>query len=230
MKTLGMFAKQPVPGRVKTRLAADWGNERAAALYECFVRDLRERFAVAGEHRVIGFAPNSDEAREWFTDPNWQVWPQPDTDLGGRISAFFKTWCTAEDDRTILIGSDSPSIPAEHLDEAWLLLENHDCVVGPAADGGYWLIGLRGPSGNRTGIFKDIDWSSASVLGQTVQRISEMNLTLGLLPVWYDVDSIDSVSTLRGHLDGFRIAGVEMSLPRTAAFLDQQEDPGGHKP
>ena len=144
MRTLGLFAKQPVPGRVKTRLAADWGHERAAALYECFVRDLLGRLAVTGDRRVIGFAPADDETRQWFQETSrriagleaWKLWPQPELDLGGRMADFFRTWTESPAHRTILIGSDSPTLPTEYLEQAWRLLDNHDCVLGPATDGG----------------------------------------------------------------------------------------------
>jgi hypothetical protein len=242
MKTLGMFAKQPVAGRVKTRLAADWGDTRAAALYECFVRDLLGRFSSTGDRRVVGFAPDSDEAREWFGSAadillpvgnrinavttnvadNWQLWPQPDVDLGGRIVAFFDTWCCSDDDRTILIGSDSPSIPASYLDDAWSLLDSHDCVIGPAADGGYWLIGLRGPARRGSALFDSIEWSSPGVFGQTVERLREINLQFGLLPVWYDVDTLAAVTTLHGHLRGLALAGQSVDLPHTTRCLEDQ--------
>lgn len=222
-----MFAKQPVPGRVKTRLAADWGDDRAAALYECFVRDVLNRFGSMGDRRVVGFTPNSDAAREWFGTAaavdgttTWQLWPQPETDLGGRIGAFFSAWCRSDDDRTILIGSDSPSVPASYLEDAWTLLESHDCVIGPAADGGYWLIGLRGPADRGLHLFDSIEWSGSGVFGQTVERVREMGLRLGLLPVWYDVDAVDAVTTLYGHMQGLELAGQPVDLLHTTRFLD----------
>ena len=235
-----MFAKQPVAGRVKTRLAADWGDIRAAAIYECFVRDLLNRFGSMGDRRVVGFAPDNDEARQWFGSAadgslsianrinavttnvtyNWQLWAQPEADLGGRMAAFFDTWCCSDDDRTILIGSDSPSLPASYLDDAWSLLDSHDCVIGPAADGGYWLIGLRGPAGRGRALFDAIEWSSSGVFAQTVERIRERNLKFGLLPVWYDVDSLATVTTLHGHLRGLALAGQPVDLPHTSRCLE----------
>lgn len=214
-----MFAKQPIPGRVKTRLAADWGDDRAAALYECFVNDQLERFRSMGDRRVIGFAPNTDDARAWFEQSHWEMWPQPETDLGGRISAFFKAHCATADDRTILIGSDSPSIPDEYLDDAWSLLDGLECVIGPATDGGYWLIGLRGPADRALALFEEIHWSSSSVYGQTMQRVHDLNLRLGVLPVWFDIDSADSACRLRAELASMQDAELETGLRRTVTFL-----------
>jgi rSAM/selenodomain-associated transferase 1 len=229
MRTLGIFAKQPVPGRVKTRLAADWGNERAAALYECFVRDLLSKFATAGDRRVIGFAPNVDEARQWFDAASgqavvesWTLWPQPELDLGSRMASYFETWTESSADRTILIGSDSPSLPAEYLEQAWQLLETSDCVLGPATDGGYYLIGLRGTVADFDAPFRNVEWSTAGVLAQTVGQLKQHGLSLGLLPPWYDVDSAESVVTLTGHLAAIEHSGNPGCLPATRQFLNIQ--------
>ena len=229
MRKLGIFAKQPVSGCVKTRLAADWGNERAAALYECFVRDLLGKFATAGDRRVIGFAPNFDEARQWFdaasgqaAAESWTLWPQPELDLGSRMASYFETWTESSAHRTILIGSDSPSLPVEYLDQAWELLQTNDCVLGPATDGGYYLIGLRGTVADFGAPFRDVEWSTAEVLAQTVQLLKKHNLSLGLLPPWYDVDSAEAVVTLTGHLAAFEHSGNAGLLPATLQFLNIQ--------
>lgn len=227
MRTFGIFAKQPVPGRVKTRLAADWGNDRAVALYECFVRDLLQKFAAVGDRRVIGFAPCSDVARQWFTETtdetaaeSWTLWPQPDLDLGSRMASYFKTWTESAEHRTILIGSDSPSLPEEYLEQAWQLLEENDCVLGPATDGGYYLVGLRGKITDFAAPFKDVEWSTAGVLAQTVRLLKQQDLSLGLLPPWYDVDSAEAVITLKGHLAASEHAQKPCLLSATRQFLD----------
>lgn len=231
MRTLGMFVKHPVPGRVKTRLAADWGDNRAAALYECFVRDLLGKFAEAGNRRILGFAPDNDEARHWFEttselsvgksvrDQGWRLWPQPNSDLGDRMARYFETWTESPQHRTILIGSDSPTLPAEYLEQAWQLLEGNDCVLGPATDGGYYLIGLRGTVSNLAAPFHNVAWSTAGVLSQTVRQLQNHNLSLALLPPWYDVDSVDAVSTLSGHLAAFQHANGREELPATSDVL-----------
>jgi uncharacterized protein len=227
MRTLGIFAKQPVPGRVKTRLATDWGNERAAALYECFIRDLLAKFVVVGDRRVIGFAPSTVEARQWFdTTTNqetgkaaWELWPQPELDLGSRMANFFATWTESAAHRTILIGSDSPTVPVAYLQQAWQLLEDNDCVLGPATDGGYYLIGLRGTVQDFAAPFNDVEWSTSGVLAQTVARLKQHELSLGLLSPWYDVDSADAVETLTGHLAALELAGDEHKLSATERFL-----------
>ena len=226
MRTLGIFAKHPIPGRVKTRLAAIWGDERAAALYECFVRDLLAKFLKVGDRRVIGFAPDSDAARQWFgmatkqeiASGAWTLWPQPELDLGGRMSSFFETWTESSEHRTLLIGSDSPTLPSEYLEQAWYLLEKNDCVLGPATDGGYYLIGLRGGVSDFSVPFRDVEWSTSGVLAQTVTLLKKHNLSLGILPPWYDVDSADGVETLTVTSLLSSTQDIRMNFPPRPAF------------
>ncbi|MHC4877612.1 MAG: TIGR04282 family arsenosugar biosynthesis glycosyltransferase [Planctomycetota bacterium] len=224
MRTLVLFAKQPIAGTVKTRLAASWSPERAARLYECFLRDQFERFNNAGERRIVGFAPDDQAAHDWFASAagNWDFWPQPETSLGGRMAECFERWCSGPDDRMVLIGSDSPNLPDRAFEQAWSLLEAHDVVLGPAADGGYWLVGLRGSAPHARAIFDDIDWSTSEVLRQTVNRVRSLNLTLALLPLWFDVDTEAEVATLKGLLAAETLLSATVTLPRTHQFLSEQ--------
>ncbi|MBI1310639.1 DUF2064 domain-containing protein [bacterium] len=221
MKTLVLFGRQPIPGQVKTRLAASWGPGRAAALYECFLRDQFERFANEGDQRVVAYSPSTDESQRWFAEAvrGWLLWPQPDSSLGGRMAACFEHWCREPADRVVLIGSDSPNLPNGSFERAWSLLETHDVVLGPAADGGYWLVALRGSSPQSRRIFDGIFWSTSDVLHQTVARARSLNLRLALLPLWFDVDTEADVATLRGLLAAEETAGNKVWLPRTSAFL-----------
>ncbi|MBC8289669.1 MAG: TIGR04282 family arsenosugar biosynthesis glycosyltransferase [Planctomycetes bacterium] len=231
MKTLGMFAKQPVPGRVKTRLAADWGSERAAGLYEAFVRDLIQSLDFTCEdpaeevHRVLGFAPDEESAQGWFEDATagrWVLWPQPDTDLGERIAAFFVQHASDAGSCAVLVGSDAPTLPVTCILDAFHRLKSADVVLCPASDGGYCLIGLRAGFDSSL-LFQEIDWSTERVLGQTARRANDLGLTLDLLPIWYDVDSLASVEMLRGHLAAIDIArppdGEQLS--HTREFLSR---------
>ncbi len=100
-------------------------------------------------------------------------------------------------------------------------------MIGPAADGGYWLIGLSGRAVGWPSLFERIDWSTAEVLAQTVARVQEAGLKLSLLPVWYDVDSVDDLSLLRGHLAAMHASGQRELNPRTQAALASIElNPG----
>ena len=222
MKTLGMFAKQPVPGRVKTRLAQCWGADRAAQLYEAMLLDLCDRVSSVADRRVIAYAPDDTATRTWFRDHSpraFGLWPQSTGDLGQRIVGFFAAHRRDRESRVVLIGSDSPSLPVEVIDDALARLEHHDCVIGPAADGGYYLIGLSGRAAKWNALFESIPWSTSKVLIATVRRIQEQGLSLALLPVWYDVDSLDDVRTLFGHVQAQRMAGQRSELFRTESLL-----------
>ena len=218
MPTLGIFVKQPVPGIVKTRLGAKIGMEQAAQLYEAFQHDILESTSSIDCQRVIAFAPNTEEAKSWFKKrviANDKLWPQPDVSLGERLSVFFEQHL-ATDDRVIVIGSDSPTIPMELIKSGLEALKQKDIVLGPAVDGGYYLVGQRNFCPE---MFQQIDWSGPNVLSQTVDRIRESNRSLALLPPWYDVDSLDDLRFLDGHLKAIGLAQSEEGLPQRTRQL-----------
>lgn len=215
---LALFARHPIPGRVKTRLAADLGQDAAAALYAAFTKDILARFRRVAARRLIAFTPDDAAAREHFQQlaaGDYELWPQPDGSLGQRLHAFFDAHLAAAD-RAVVIGSDSPTLPAEFAARALELLAERDCVLGPAADGGYYLIALRRPC---PALFRGIDWGTPRVLEQTVDRLREAGLSLHLLPVWYDVDTPDDLAFLRGDLAAMRHAGMTVDLPTTDQVL-----------
>lgn len=222
MNVLGMFVKQPLAGHVKTRLAAELGKEGASALYAAFVADLAERLRAIGDRRLLCFAPDDDAARQYFRNlagDDYELWPQPETLLGERMHRFFDECFDASAERVVVIGSDSPTLPAGLLVEAFHLLAENDCVLGPASDGGYYLIGL---SRRCRPLFDNVDWSSPRVLDQTVSRIEQTDAKLAVLTPWYDVDTADDLHLLRGHLRALRVAGAPIALPRTESCLSRQ--------
>lgn len=215
---LGLFVKHPTAGHVKTRLVPALGPDAAAALYAAFTEDVVARFRQVAARRVLAFGPDDAAAREHFQQlaaGNYELWPQPDGSLGERLHAFFHTHL-ATADRAVVIGSDSPTLPAEFAARALELLGERDCILGPAADGGYYLIALRRPS---PALFEGIDWGTPRVLEQTVERLQQAGLSLHLLPVWYDVDTPDDLAFLRGDLAAMRHAGMAIELPATDRAL-----------
>nr|AUN35796.1 hypothetical protein [uncultured bacterium] len=220
MDVLGIFVKQPVPGHVKTRLAAALGEERASALYGAFVADLVERFRTFADRRVLCYAPNSAEARHHFGHlacGAFKVWPQPETSLGARMERFFVDEFAAGRERVVVIGSDSPTLPAAYVEQALQLLVDHDCVLGPAADGGYYLVGQRNVS---LPIFDDINWGSHRVFEQTLEHIKQCGATLALLPEWYDVDTIEDLDRLRRELAEALARCEQCIAPISASILE----------
>lgn len=219
MKTFGLFGKHPSPGHVKTRLGDEVGPEVASRLYAAFMDDLAFRFRSAGDHRILGYWPG--EAATYFDQYSklgYELWPQPEGDLGQKIISFFKYALKEEGSRAVLIGTDSPTLPQEFVAQAFEMLHKVDCVVGPATDGGYYLIGLRRPMPS---LFDNIAWSGVNVLLQTVQRATSAGLSLNLLTPWYDVDDFSGLQVLAGHVRATTLTGQTHPCPMTASILDQ---------
>lgn len=221
MTTLGMFVKNPEPGRVKTRLAKAIGDSAAAQLYRGFVADLIPRFRSTGTRRVLAYSPAEAACREFFTQQSagsYELWPQPITGLGTRMRQFFEAFGP---EPVVLIGSDSPTLPAGFPDVAFAMLKHADVVLGPATDGGLYLIGLN-QQRRAWPIFDDIDWSTSRVLDQVMRRLVELEARVEVLPPWYDIDEPNDLSFLRGHLSAIRVS-KEASVydaPATRAALE----------
>ena len=207
---IALFARLPVVGQAKTRLAPIMGAERAADLAAAFLSDgldtLRKATVLAPE---VWFAGRRDDARALALVGDVPVRWQGQGDLGTRMSAALADMV----DRSgcgLLVGSDLPSLPVAYLVTAAELLQSPhgsmapaaepqpDLVLGPAADGGYYLIGVRGTV---PGVFSGVVWSSSRVLSTTLDAARDQDRRVALLPPWYDVDTAASLSLLRAHLD-----------------------------
>jgi glycosyltransferase A (GT-A) superfamily protein (DUF2064 family) len=117
----------------------------------------------------------------------------------------------------VVVGADSPTLPPALVIQAFTELEGKAVVLGPATDGGYYLIGSRDPA---TDLFHDISWSGPKVLAATVARIQKSGRSLALLPPWYDVDTLQDWSMLRGHVHAQRAAGLDPAVPHTEELLE----------
>lgn len=219
MNLFGVFVKHPQPGKVKTRLAADIGPENAAAVYSAFVNDLVARFRQTADRRLLGYSPKTDDATKFFSElvgVDYQLWPQPDVGLGERMAGFFQHAFGVGAKRVVLIGSDSPSLPLRYVEQAFELLSNNDMVFGPATDGGYYLVGLnRSCSEQAQELFSEIDWSSERVLAQSINRAQRCDVSVGLLDPWYDVDTLDDLRMLVGHLRALAASNTTPTAEKT---------------
>ncbi len=212
---LGIFAKHWEPGKVKTRLAPAIGESHAATLQALFVAALIDRFHAVGERRVIAYwPPESHGSFAGVVQDRFELLPQTDGDLGQRMQAFFVT-ALGRAERVVLIGADSPDLPAAILTEAFEALSEHNAVLGPAADGGYYLIGLarRLPR-----IFTGITWSSRNVWKQTTARLHAAGVRWHELPPWYDVDELADLAALRKRLPA--AAATDPHLARLAREIE----------
>jgi hypothetical protein len=222
-RVLGLFAKLPVPGQVKTRLAADTSPEWAAQVATAFLLDTVERLTPVDAQRVLAFAPRDAEAAfETLVQDRFTLVPQVDGNLGQRMAAFFRDQLATGAGKVVLLGTDSPSLPVAWVEQALAELERADVVLGPATDGGYYLLGC----GRRLPpIFDGIAWGSHHVLAETVARLGDPNWRLALLPPWYDVDTLADWHVLQGHLAALRRAGIDPGLRHTAVLASEGPSP-----
>jgi rSAM/selenodomain-associated transferase 1 len=215
---LGLFAKWPVPGMVKTRLADGHDPTWGARVGHAFLLDTIQRLAVVDAQRVLAFAPREREADFAAVAGCFALIPQGDGDLGQRLAAFVDQQLDEGARAVVLVGTDSPTLPVAHVELAFQALEQADVVLGPACDGGYYLLGC-GP--RRPPVFENISWSTGRVLSDTVAALADPRWRLAMLPPWYDVDTLVDWAMLCGHVAALRRAGVDPGVPHTEALFHE---------
>ncbi|MBI4230214.1 MAG: TIGR04282 family arsenosugar biosynthesis glycosyltransferase [Planctomycetes bacterium] len=188
--TLLVFARYPEAGKVKTRLARDLGVRRALAVYRSLLRrtlDLAIARDTAGQRVRIRVAP-ARRLESFRSGPGRRLpcLAQSGGDLGNRLRRAFEHAWREGSRRIVVIGSDCPGLTARHLDRAFRELRAADAVLGPARDGGYYLLGLSRPAGR---VFDRIPWSTDRVLATTLARMRRLRLTHRLLGTLRDVDT-----------------------------------------
>ena len=201
---LGVFGKYWQPGKVKTRLASRIGDQSASSVYLAFLRTILKRFAQVADHRVLAYSP-SNRKREFAAlgGECWELVPQvaddcrAEPDLGQRMKDFFDLRFRQGNGRVVLIGSDAPTVPLDFVEQAFAALAEQQAVVGPAEDGGYYLVGM---SQFEPRIFDNIQWSTRHVFEQTIARFRELNLSYSALPEGNDVDDLQDLLRLRKEL------------------------------
>jgi rSAM/selenodomain-associated transferase 1 len=198
MRELGVFVRHWTPGEVKTRLAAAVGANAAAEVYRVSVAVTLKRFEEAADRRVVAYTPpGSREEIAGVAAENWTLRLQASGDLGARMEVFFEDAFRRGAERVVLIGSDSPTLPGAFVEQAFDELERAPLALGPAADGGYYLIGLARPMPK---LFHDIAWSTAAVYEQTLARAAAMGVGCVALPWWYDFDTLEDLVRMRDEL------------------------------
>lgn len=205
-----VMAKHPEPGRVKTRLARVLGDDKACALYRACILDLAERLAAMPYRVTWAYTP----ATAPFADlvPGARCRPQVDGDLGARMADAIAHELADGLGPVLVIGADAPHLPAARLAEAGRALGGvADVVLGPAEDGGYYLIGLRAPAPE---LFAGIPWSTSDVLAATRARAAAKGLRVHLLATEFDLDEPVDLDRLRAL-----VARDDVGVPRVAALL-----------
>ncbi len=189
-RALVVFARAPEPGRVKTRLAREIGEAAALEVY----RELGTAvMAAVGRLRdcevLVAYTPADREGvvRGWLgSAPGYE--PQPDGDLGARMLGAIAGRCAAGAERVVVIGTDCPDLDPELLEAAFARLDRNDAVFGPAADGGYYLVGMKRPIPE---LFREIPWSTPATLSATLARAAGAGVSVALLEERRDVDTAE---------------------------------------
>ena len=197
-RSLILFARAPRLGEVKTRLAVAVGDREALAIY----RELGSRAVQASTMpdctRVVAFTPPDAEAdmRAWLGEDLHYV-PQGSGDLGQRMQRAIANRIAEGDERVVVVGSDCPTLTPEVIESAFAALSRADVVLGPAADGGYYLVGVNG---DHPAIFQEVPWSSAETLAVTLRRAGDAGLRTALLAEHADIDTYDDLCRWRAVL------------------------------
>lgn len=190
-----IFAKAPIPGQVKTRLCPPLTPDEAATLHGSFVIDTLERTKTAVSKlklpldRYLACSPSATHVFFKIMEERQGVklLDQVGDNLGTRMNQAFQTLFAQGYRQVILMGTDVPTLPLEYMKQAFTSLENHDLVLGPAFDGGYYLIGLKRMAPE---LFSDIPWSTDQVLSLTQKNAEGIGLKAFLISPWRDVDTL----------------------------------------
>ncbi|MBE0503712.1 MAG: TIGR04282 family arsenosugar biosynthesis glycosyltransferase [Desulfuromonadales bacterium] len=203
---VALFVRVPIPGRVKTRLAVNLGNEGACHLYRAMVNDILHNIKACG-YSIYLFHDGDDQSE---LPDNWRqaadgIVAQRGENIGERMSAAFEHCFANKVEKVILIGSDIPGLDSSIIISASVALQNHDAVFAPAADGGYCLIGLQ-QGAYHPALFQDIPWSTEQVLRTTLEKCEVSCLRVTLLKVLQDIDTICDLKAYCQNIFGPAIA------------------------
>lgn len=219
------MAKVPAAGQVKTRLSPPLTPEQAALLYTAFLRDAMLLGLNVPKCAVSVVLPEGSDDRRLreLAPAGVSFVQQPGNGLGEGLRGAIQMLLDCGAQSVALIGSDSPTLPVEYIEQAFDLLERDraDVVLGPAGDGGYYLIAVRQ---DYPRLFEEITWSSELVMEQTLERACQVNLRVELIPEWYDIDDGASLSQLVTDLgnDGHLAAPATRVAIRTLRRLGAQ--------
>ena len=213
-----VVAKRPTPGQTKTRLTPALAPEQAAALFECFLLDTLDLMRrVPNVQHEIAYLPEQERAYFAGLAPDFGLHLQQGADLGARLDEALQHYLDAGAGSVVIMDSDSPTLPAACLTQAFSALESGaDVVLGPCDDGGYYLIGLTRSAPR---LLREVHMSTPTVTEETLALAAAEGLKVSLLPTWYDIDEIVSLQRLASELEE---AGPEIA-PQTRVFLSTLE-------
>ena len=225
---LVVVAKAPEPEKVKTRLFPNLTPVEATNLYRCFIQDrIKEICRLTDIDLAISYTPaDSKGFFAQFTSNGFQLFPQRGKDLGERLYNIFDDKLNQGYAAVSIIDSDTPDLPRSIVRQSFqLLIHDHiDAVFGPCHDGGYYLVGMRRP---HLELFQDIDWSTETVLQETLQKAKKLNLKTKLLARWNDLDTFDDlVQYFHKYID--EVPGGDWTGCETFKFLSRMKRVTNH--
>ncbi len=200
MDRVVLFAKAPLPGKAKMRLADEIGPARAARVAEALLGDTLEmleeiptRPGAAAPRLVLAWT----DAIEWFTprlESNWRLIEQRGRDLGERLEHALLDLAPAPEDKTVFVGMDCPHMPPERMEEAFEALDEAHAVIGPCDDGGYYLLGVRGAL--PAAALRAIRWGTEDALTDTIAALEGAGMSVVRLAPGYDINTLEDLRRL----------------------------------
>jgi rSAM/selenodomain-associated transferase 1 len=188
-----IFIKNPVPGQVKTRMAREIGSERACSIYKTLTEAVYSNVSKDNSTYECRLMADSHDSvrpiRDWL-NPKWKISVQEGDTLGLRMHHAFAEVLQAGYKRGVLVGTDIPGLTQSIIEKAFTELEQVDVVLGPAIDGGYYLIGLKQES---KFLFESIKWGTSNVLEKTIQKIENKGKKYKLVKKLRDIDSLEDL-------------------------------------
>jgi rSAM/selenodomain-associated transferase 1 len=204
-RCLLFFIKYPETGKVKSRLGVVIGDETAAKLYRDFITQMLSTLKTGDFPLYICFYPkNALKALKEWLGSQYHYIPQKGKDLGERMRNAFTEAFEMGHTRVVLIGSDIPDLPLEFIEEAFTSLKKRDVVIGPALDGGYYLIGFKDKTFSAQ-VFERIAWGTETVFDETMQDLKKLRRKVHTLPFQRDIDTLEDLRNL---------SNLSLSLPQ----------------
>ena len=203
------FAKYPQVGQVKTRLAGDVGDEHAAELYKRFVLDMLSMLNNLETDIIIAVEPaDACGSFSQWTGRQYRYVGQVGRNIGAKMKNAMEAAFEQGYDRVVLIGSDLPDLPSDFLGYALDALDRYDVVMGPAHDGGYYLVGF-GRKSFLPEVFRGMTWGSNQVFTQTMNVLDQAGCRTHVLPEWYDIDTAADLQNLVLRCEDTKGAAVQ---------------------
>ena len=217
-RALILFAKPPVPGRVKTRLTELLSDEEAARLYEAFLRDALDRYSTLEADLRLYVSPPFEAWPDSLRSDGFLLCRQGGEGLGQRMKHAFQQTIEAGYRYVVITGTDHPTLPLSYLHQAFQALrEKSSLCIGPSDDGGYYLLGM---TAMHPQLFEDMSYSHPEVFEEALQKASAARARLTVLPLWYDIDAPAELHRLIAELEDPRLS-LTVQSPHTRTVVSE---------